>query len=89
MEPDLDGISGVTNCFSGVLITGSHCLLDSSVVNPRDDACNFKSSRGCQDNRVRACPNWLTWFFFPIFNPYLICWLIGMNPITQRNGCPF
>ena len=28
-------------------------------------------------------------FFFLIFNPYLIFWLIGMNPIAQRNGCPF
>ena len=27
--------------------------------------------------------------FFPlIFNPYLISWLIGMNPIAQRNRCP-
>ena len=27
--------------------------------------------------------------FFPIFNPYLISWLIGMNPVAQRNRCPF
>ena len=48
----------------------------------------LNSSRGCQDNRVRACPNWLKWFLFPVFNPYLISWLIGMNPIAQWNGCP-
>ena len=34
-------------------------------------------------------PNWLKFFSFLIFNPYLIFWLIGMNPIAQRNGCPF
>ena len=29
-------------------------------------------------------------FSFPlIFNPYLISWLIGMDPIAQRNGCAF
>ena len=89
MEPDLEGIFGVPDCFPGVLITGSHCLLDSGVVDPRDDACNFDSGRGHQDNRVRTCPNWLKWFLFPILNPYLISWLIGMNPIAQRNRCPF
>ena len=36
-----------------------------------------------------TCPNWLKWFFFPVFNPYLVSWLIGMNPTAQRNGCPF
>ena len=45
MKPDLDGISGVLNCFPAVLITGSCCLLDSGEVDPRDDACNFNSSR--------------------------------------------
>ena len=89
MEPDLEGIFRVPNYFLGVLITGSHCLLDSDVVDPRDDARNFNSSRGCQDNRVRACPNWLKWFLFPVLNPYLISWLIGMNPVAPRNGCPF
>ena len=49
----------------------------------------FISSRGCQDDHVRACPKWLKLFLFSIFNPYLISWLIGMNPIAQRNGCPF
>ena len=33
--------------------------------------------------------NWLNWFLFPIFNPYLISRKIGMNSIAQRNGCPF
>ena len=89
MEPDLEGIFRVPNCFPGVLITGSRCLLDSGVVDPRDDACNFINSRGCKDDQVRACPNWLKWFFFPSFNPYLISWLRGMNPITQWNECPF
>ena len=82
MEPDLGEFFGVLNCFPGVFITGSRCLLDSGLVDPRDDACNFISSRGCQDDRVRACPNWLKWFLLPIFNPYLISWLIGMNPIA-------
>ena len=49
----------------------------------------FISSRGCQDDHVRAYPKWLKLFLFSIFNPYLISWLIGMNPIAQRNGCPF
>ena len=89
MEPDLDEVFGVPNCFPGVLITGSCCLLDSGVVDPRDDTYNFISSRGCQDDCVRACPNWLRSFLFLIFNTYLISWLIGMNPITQWNGCPF
>ena len=88
MELDLGEFFGVLNCFPGVFITGSRCLLDSGAVDPRDDACNFISSRGCQDDRVRACPNWLKWFLLPIFNLYLISWLIGMNPIAQRNGCP-
>ena len=44
---------------------------------------------GCQDSHVRACPNWLKWFLFPVLNPYLISWLIGMSPIAQENGCPF
>ena len=37
---------------------------------------------------MMTCPNWLKWFLFPVFNPYLISWLIGMNPIAQWNGCP-
>ena len=74
------------NCFSGVLITETHCLLDSGVVGPRDDAYNSNSSRGCQDDRVMACSNKLTWFFLLIFNPHLISWLIGMNPIAQGMG---
>ena len=49
----------------------------------------LNSSRGCQGNHVRTCPNWLKWVFFLIFTPYLISWLIEMNPIAQRNGCPF
>ena len=89
MESDLEEVLGVLNCFPGVLITGSCCLLDFGVVDPRDDACNFNSSRGYQDNHVRACPNWLKWFLFPIFYPYLISWLIGTNFIAQRNECPF
>ena len=67
MESDPEGLFRVPNCFPGVLITGSCCLLDSGVVDPRDDACNFNSSRGGQDDCERACPNWLKWFFFPIF----------------------
>ena len=59
LELDLEEVLGVPNCFPGVLITGSHCLLDSGVVDPREDTCNFNSSQGCQDNCVRACPNWL------------------------------
>ena len=59
------------------------------MVDPRDDTYNFNSSRGCQDDRVRVSANWLKWFFSLIFNPYLISWLIGMNPITQWNGYPF
>ena len=55
MEPILEGISGVPDCFPGVLITGRCYLLDSGVMDPRDDACKFKSSSGCQDNCVRAC----------------------------------
>ena len=89
MELDLEEVFGVPSCFPGVLITGSHCLLDSGVVDPRDDTYNFNSSRGCQDNHVRTCPNWLKWVFFLIFTPYLVSWLIGMNPITKRNGSPF
>ena len=89
MELNLEGVLGVPNCFPGVLITGSLCLLDSAVVDQRDNTYNFINSRGCQDDHVRACPNWLKWFLFPIFNPYLISWLIGMNPIAQWNGCPF
>ena len=89
LELDLEEVFGVPSCFPGVLITGSCCLLDFGVVDPRDDACNFNSSRGCQDDHVRAYPHWLKWFLFLVFNPYLISWLIGMNPIAQRNGCPF
>ena len=48
LELDLEEAFGVPNCFSGVLITGSRCLLDSGVVDPRD-VCNFNSSTGCQD----------------------------------------
>ena len=81
-EIDLEELFGVLNCFPGVLITGSHCLLDSGVVDPRDDTYNFNSSRGCQNDHVRACANWLKWFFFPVFNPYLISWLTGVNPIA-------
>ena len=77
------------NCFPGVLITGSPCLLDSGVVDPRDDTCNFNSSRGCQDDHVRACPNWLKWLLFLTFDRYLISWLIGINPTAQWNICPF
>ena len=62
LEPDLEEVFGVPNCFPSVLITGSRCLLDSDVVHPRDDTYNFNSSRGCQDNCVRACPNWLGFF---------------------------
>ena len=87
MELDLE-VFGVLNDFPGVLITGSCCLLDSGVMDTRDDTYNFNSSRGCQDDHVRAYPNWEKWFLFSIFNPYLISWLIGMNPIAQRNGCP-
>ena len=82
MEPDLEKVFGVLNCFPGVLITGSSCLLDSGVVDPRDDTYNFNSSRGCQDDRVRVSANWLKWFFSLIFNPYLISWLIGMNSVA-------
>ena len=57
MELDLEEVFGVLNCFPGVLITGSCCLLDSGVVDLRDDTCNFNSSRGCQDDCMRACPN--------------------------------
>lgn len=86
LKPDLEsGISGVLNCFPGVLITGSLCLLDSGLVDPRDDACKFNSSRGCQDNRVRAYPSWRLGSF-PIFRPCLISWLIGMNSIAQGIG---
>ena len=88
MEPDLGEFFRVLNFFPGVLLTGSSYLLDTGVVDARDDACNFISSRDCQDDRVRACPNWLKWFPRPIFNPYLISWLIGKNPIAQVNGCP-
>ena len=79
------------NCFPGVLITGSHCLLDSGVVDPRVDTCNFNSSRGCQDDHVRACPNWLKCFFFFFFLIFLIPHLLAdrMNPTVQRNACPF
>ena len=80
---------GSLTAFQVSSITGSFCLLDSGVVDPRDDACNFINSRGCKDDQVRACPNWLKWFCLFIFHPYLISWLTGMNPITQRNGCPF
>ena len=38
MEPDLEEVFGVLNCFPAVLITGSGCLLDSGVVGPKDDA---------------------------------------------------
>ena len=89
LELDLEEAFGVPNYFPGVLITGSHCLLDSGVVDPRDDVCNFISSRGCQDDHVRTCLNWLKWFLFSVFNPYLISWLIGMNPVVQGNGCSF
>ena len=82
MEPDLEGVFRVLNCFPGVLITGSCCLLDFGVVDPRDDTYNLNSSRGCQDDRVRISANWLKWFFPLIFNPYLISWLIGMNSVA-------
>ena len=86
MELDFEGTFGVLHCFPGVLTTGSHYIFDSGVVHPRDDGCNFNSSRSCQDNSVRSCPNWLKWFLFPVFNPYLISWLIGMNPVAQWMG---
>ena len=89
LELDLEEVFGVPSWFPGLLITGSHCFLDSSVVDPRDDICNFNSSRGWQDGRVKACSNWLKWFLLLIFNPYLISWVIGMNPIVQWNGCPY
>ena len=88
MDPDLEWVLGVSNCFPDVLIMGSYCL-DSGVVDPRGDICNFKSSRGCQDDRMGVCPNWLKWFLFPVFNQYLISWLIGMNPMAKRNESPF
>ena len=88
LEPALE-IFGVLNCFPGVLIIGSCCLLDSGMVDPRDYTPNFISSRGCQDDHVRAHPNWLKWLLFPVFNPNLISWLIGMNSVAKRNGCPF
>ena len=62
LELDLEEVFGVPNCFPSVLITESTCLLDSGVVEPRDDPYNFNGSRGCQNDRVRACPNWLKWF---------------------------
>ena len=88
---------GVLNCFRDIHVTGSSCLLDSGVVDPKDDTYNFNISRGCQDDCMRACPIWmkaevcfvLFCFFFLIFNPYLISWLIGRNTIAQRNECPF
>ena len=89
MELDLEEVFGVPKCFPGVLITGSFRLLDSAVVDPRDVTCNVNSRTGCQDERVKACPNWLKWFTFSVFNPYLISWLIGVNPIVQGNGCSF
>ena len=49
MELDIQEVFGVPNCFPGVLITGSRCLLDSGVVDPRHDTCNFNSSTDCQD----------------------------------------
>ena len=84
LEPDLEEVFGVLKCFPGVLITGSGCLLDSGVVDPWDDTYNFNSSRGCQDDRVRTCSNWLKCFFFPlIFNPYLISWMIGWTQLPK------
>ena len=68
MEPDPEEVFGVLNCFPGVLVTESRCRLDSGVVDPGGDTCNFNSSKGCQDDRVRACPKWLKWFLFPVFN---------------------
>ena len=88
LEVDLEGVLGIQNCFPGVLIIGSCCLLDCGVVDPRGDTYNFNSSRDCQEDCMMTCPNWLKWFLFPVFNPYLISWLIGMNPIAQWNGCP-
>ena len=89
LDLDLEWVLRVSNCFPDVLVEGSHCYLDSGVVNPAGDACNFNSSRGCKDDRMGACPNWLKWFLFPILNPYFISWLIGINPIAQRNESPF
>ena len=57
-ELDLEEVFEVPNCFSSVLITGSCCLLDSGVMDTRDDTYNFNNSRDCQDDHVRACPNW-------------------------------
>ena len=85
LEPDLKKILGVPVFQVSSLQEATAFLTLVWWVTPRDDACNFNSS-GCQDNHVRVCPNWLKWFFFLIFNPYLISWLIGMNPIAQRNG---
>ena len=85
----MEEVLRVSNCFPGVLITGSCCLLDSGVADLRDDVCNFNSNRACQDDHVRACLNWLKWFFFLIFNLYLISWLIGMNPVAQGMGVLF
>ena len=89
MEPDLEGVFGVPNCFLDVLITGSCYLLDFGVVDLRDDAYNSNSSRGCQGDHVMACSNRLKWFFLFIFNPHLISWLIGMNPVAQGMGVLF
>ena len=89
LELDLEEVVGVLNCFPGVLITGSLCLLDSAVLDPGDDTCNFNCSRICQEDHVRACPNWPNWFLYAIFNRYLISWQIGMNSNAQGGGYPF
>ena len=86
LELDFEGTFGVLHCFPGVLTTGSHYIFDSGVVDPRDDAYNFNSSSGCQDDLSKLAE---VFFFFLIFNSYLSSWLKGMNPIAQRNGCPF
>ena len=86
LEPDLEEVFRVPNSFPGVLITGSCCLLDSGVVDPRDDTCNSNSSRGWQAGLVRVCPNWLKWFLFSIINLYPVPWLTGVNPAAQWRG---
>ena len=55
-----------------------------------NETYNSNSSRGCQDDHVRVCPNWLKcWFFFVvvlIFNPYPISWLIGWTQLPKGMG---
>ena len=69
-----------------VLVMGSCCCPASGVVDPGGDTCNFNSSRGCQDDRMGACPDWLKWFLFPVFTLYLVSWLIRMNSVPKEMG---